>query len=636
MPSSLTTTQVLAEITAKVTSGAAFPSADLRTVLNDMSVSYLNVYNIQGFAGIDITGATDSAAGLQAAINGVPDGSTILFPVGCTLKLNSMITVLSRTHLSLIGKPLGPNVVPGAAGGDSAAFVWNGPANGTMFLFKSCFNPYVCGFRFSSNVAVDRFLSFDFTGLSSVTGTAPHVFYNSFQTPGANANFVAVYISETSTTNMENAIVSWNSFNGFGSTSRYSVTGSVSTASSTVTISSGTSFSAGDVGKRIRITYATPAGHIATDALIDTTISSFTSASAVVLASGNAAFTQSNCTVHVGECFGTGIKVGNSQNSKHHKFDYNISQGCAVVVDVPNGSFSMNHLNGVFDDIGVRVGGGVVEPCEINFFESEHNMVGISIFGSSVPVMLRSCRMANDNQAGNGYFQLAGIVNMENCGGVSATPSTNQALVAISGASSFLRLNSKGGTYNCTPAQFGVLSISGYPAGASGMLSQNDKFDNGTQLAQLMLHSNNFFFLPPTPILGMLAIVEDSTTAMVGAPIAGSGGNRVLTWHNGVNWVVLAGDTGYQFATPTTGGTVTLTTNENRCIIDPAGTLAALTISMVAAPFDGQSVDIKISQIITALTVSGNGNSVKGNPTSAAAGSVITGIYRAANTTWYF
>lgn len=96
------------------------------------------------------------------------------------------------------------------------------------------------------------------------------------------------------------------------------------------------------------------------------------------------------------------------------------------------------------------------------------------------------------------------------------------------------------------------------------------------------------------------------------------------------------GDAGYGYATPSTGGTVTLASNVYHQIIDPAGTLATLTINMTPSPFDGQFVDIKISQVVTALTVSGNGNSIAGNPTSAAVGSSFTGIFRLANTTWYF
>lgn len=96
------------------------------------------------------------------------------------------------------------------------------------------------------------------------------------------------------------------------------------------------------------------------------------------------------------------------------------------------------------------------------------------------------------------------------------------------------------------------------------------------------------------------------------------------------------GDTGYGYVQPTTGGTVTLGAKVYHQIIDPTGALLTLTVQMTPSPFDGQMVDIRFSQAITTLTVSGNGNSVAGNPTSAALGSQFTGIYRAANTTWYF
>lgn len=96
-------------------------------------------------------------------------------------------------------------------------------------------------------------------------------------------------------------------------------------------------------------------------------------------------------------------------------------------------------------------------------------------------------------------------------------------------------------------------------------------------------------------------------------------------------------DSGYNYQVPSTGFTITMANGNYHLILDPAGTLATGTITMCPAPVDGQMVDIKITQIITALTIAGNsGQSVKGNPTSAAVGSSFTGIYRATNTTWYF
>jgi hypothetical protein len=111
-----------------------------------------------------------------------------------------------------------------------------------------------------------------------------------------------------------------------------------------------------------------------------------------------------------------------------------------------------------------------------------------------------------------------------------------------------------------------------------------------------------------------------------------------LTLKGGTQTVITAAavaDGSYDYQTPATGGTVTLSNTKYHTIVDPAGTLATLTVNMPAAPIDGQYVDVRFSQVITSLTVSGNGNSIKGNPTSAAIGSQFSGIYRAANTTWY-
>ena len=47
--------------------------------------------------------------------------------------------------------------------------------------------------------------------------------------------------------------------------------------------------------------------------------------------------------------------------------------------------------------------------------------------------------------------------------------------------------------------------------------------------------------------------ILDSTTAVLGATITGTGSNNVLGWCNGTNWVVVGG------ATPAGGGTVTTT-----------------------------------------------------------------------------
>jgi len=94
-------------------------------------------------------------------------------------------------------------------------------------------------------------------------------------------------------------------------------------------------------------------------------------------------------------------------------------------------------------------------------------------------------------------------------------------------------------------------------------------------------------------------------------------------------------DTGYDYQTPTTGQTVTLSNTKYHTIIDPAGALAALTIAFPSAPTDGMMLDVKISTAITTLTLTSSGT-IKGAPTSPTiAGLSFTAIYKVSNTTWY-
>ena len=51
--------------------------------------------------------------------------------------------------------------------------------------------------------------------------------------------------------------------------------------------------------------------------------------------------------------------------------------------------------------------------------------------------------------------------------------------------------------------------------------------------------SQAFAALPASPVLGMVTVVNNSTTATWGATIAGGGGNTVLAWYNGVHWTVI-------------------------------------------------------------------------------------------------
>ena len=94
---------------------------------------------------------------------------------------------------------------------------------------------------------------------------------------------------------------------------------------------------------------------------------------------------------------------------------------------------------------------------------------------------------------------------------------------------------------------------------------------------------------------------------------------------------------GANYLIPTSGITITLAPTVKTTVLEPAGTLAALTVKMPLSPVDQQVVHFSTSQILTALTVSPNTGQTMANglPTSAAAGQGFEFIWNAAQVKWY-
>lgn len=95
-------------------------------------------------------------------------------------------------------------------------------------------------------------------------------------------------------------------------------------------------------------------------------------------------------------------------------------------------------------------------------------------------------------------------------------------------------------------------------------------------------------------------------------------------------------DTSYTYNQPATGATITTATGEQRTIIDPAGTIAALTLTTPPSPVNGQIWGFASTQIVTTLTITGTaGATVNAPPASMAVDSNYRMIYRATGTTWH-
>lgn len=100
----------------------------------------------------------------------------------------------------------------------------------------------------------------------------------------------------------------------------------------------------------------------------------------------------------------------------------------------------------------------------------------------------------------------------------------------------------------------------------------------------------------------------------------------------------------YQYNAPLTGASLTLTAQQRRLIIEPAGTIAALTVVFPAAAglVDTQLMGICTTQVVTALTTTaGSGTTILNAPTAllvpvaTGAGSCVEWVYRQTNTSWY-
>jgi len=99
-----------------------------------------------------------------------------------------------------------------------------------------------------------------------------------------------------------------------------------------------------------------------------------------------------------------------------------------------------------------------------------------------------------------------------------------------------------------------------------------------------------------------------------------------------------------QYSAPLTGTTTTVANTTRQVIIEPAGTIAAHTITLptAASLTDGQRLGFCTTQIVTALTVTaGSGTTVMNAPTAmlvpvaTGAASCVEWIYVTANTKWY-
>ena len=125
---------------------------------------------------------------------------------------------------------------------------------------------------------------------------------------------------------------------------------------------------------------------------------------------------------------------------------------------------------------------------------------------------------------------------------------------------------------------------------------------------------------------------------------------RILSYQNG-DWrdcpasvllsyiqdnITLPGALSNQYAAPSaTGFSVTVDAGPTWLILTPVAGYAAGTIVLAPEPEDGDEVLCNCTQSVTALTVSGNGNTVTGAPTTMAANAFFRLRFESVTGTWY-
>jgi hypothetical protein len=101
--------------------------------------------------------------------------------------------------------------------------------------------------------------------------------------------------------------------------------------------------------------------------------------------------------------------------------------------------------------------------------------------------------------------------------------------------------------------------------------------------------------------------------------------------HDGAELDAAYGGGGLAVVTPLTATTVAFAANQTLMFINPAGTIAALTVLLPPNPAQGQRAGMSFGQIVTALTV----QSASGGAVASTAGAVGAEIsYRYINGAW--
>ena len=126
--------------------------------------------------------------------------------------------------------------------------------------------------------------------------------------------------------------------------------------------------------------------------------------------------------------------------------------------------------------------------------------------------------------------------------------------------------------------------------------------------------------------------ITTNTTVTVSAPSGSSGTFSLPATAGGA--LRLSAET-LQYSAPVAAATVTVAAATTALVMEPAGTLATLTVALPAGT-EGKQVKIASTQEISALTLTANGgDTIVHAPTTMLIDTVFALIFRASTSKWY-
>lgn len=237
----------------------------------------------------------------------------------------------------------------------------------------------------------------------------------------------------------------------------------------------------------------------------------------------------------------------------------------------------------------------------------------------SVTYTAGKIRAANIFLAGtaNGFFEGAGVDASEIRGKITCTTpvtATNAATVVEYDKGDGTTVRTVGGTTIQTYSSSGSQIKSVLFSGSS----------SGTTTVQAAAAASGTLTLPA------------ATDTLVGKATTDTLSNKTLSAPATTGRTTIGGAfrfSNYQVATPLTGATVAISNGFPLQIIEPAGTLAALTVTLPNSPAGGDIQKICFTQAVTTLTL--NGGTIMNAITSATAGLAVEYTYESGGGKWY-